>query len=851
VFRVSLRSLAAHKARLVMSALSIVLGAAFIVGTLVFSDTINAGFTSLFTATTPDLTVTPKLAFTPEVEDQALAGEVPTLPARTVASVAGVPGVGAAYGDVTVSNATVVDAANTAIGPTSGAPTLARNWYPSPHSPTITQGRAPAGAGEIAVDATSAARKNLHLGDALRVITPTAGVPVRVVGLAQLAGPNPGVAMVYLDTATAQSQLLAKPATFTSVTVDARPGTTDTDLRQHIQAALGPNYSTATKEEQAASSTSQISAFLSVVTYALLGFAGIAVVVGIFLILNTFSMLVAQRTRELGLLRALGASQRQVTLAVLIEGLLIGVLGATIGLGAGIGLAAALKAVIGNFGVDLSATSLVISPLTPVAAYVVGVGVTLIAAYLPARRGARVSPMAALREATTAPSPALGRRTVIGGVLLAGAVVGLVASGVVQTDKTTTGLILGAGVVGSLIAAVVLAPVIAQVVVRVAGAAYPVAFGAVGRLSQRNALRNPRRTGATAAALMIGLSLVGATAVLAASLTTSIDNEVNSTFGADYVISGNGQSPVSTEIIDKARAVPGVDAVTTQRYALAHIDGFQIALSGVDVAALDRAVRPQYTVGSTQALAQGQLAVDETTANANHWALGSPLQLSFANGANATLTVGAISKPPTGGGKDGGVFQVSADTLARYVPTAPVTTVYLNNAATADRQAVGAGLDRLTSAYPQVRLQSQADYKNEVRHQVDTVLYLIYGLLALAIVIAVFGVINTLALSVIERTREIGLLRAIGMSRRQLRRTVRLESVLIAIHGAVLGLALGLAWGAAGQRALRAYGITALTIPWGTIAAVLVGAVVVGLIAAVLPSIRAARLNALTAIATE
>ena len=686
MFRVSLRSLVSHKARLVMSALSIVLGVAFISGTLVFSDTIDASFSRLFSATTPDLTVTPQLAFTPEVEDQALLGEVPTMPASTVSSVADVAGVGAAYGDVTVSNATVIDAHNTAVGPTSGAPTLAHNWYPSPHSPTITEGRPPATGGEIALDATTAARRNVHLGDALRVVTPTTTVPVHVVGLAHLAGPNPGVSMVYLDTASAQNQLLAKPGTFTSVAVDARPGTPDKELRAHIGAALGPNYAIATKDEQAASGASQISAVLSVVTDALLGFAGIAVLVGIFLILNTFSMLVAQRTRELGLLRALGASQRQVTRAVLMEGLVVGALGATAGLGAGIGLAAALRTMIGNFGVDLSATTLVIGPLPVVAAYLVGVGITLIAAYLPARRAARISPMAALREAIAAPSPPLGRRSIIGGVVLCAAVVALVAAGTTSTDKTITGLILAAGVIGSLIAAIVLAPVIAEAVVRVAGAGFALAFGAVGRLSQRNALRNPRRTGATAAALMVGLSLVGATAVLAASLTTSINNEVNSTFGADYVISGNGQSPVSTDIINRVRTIPGVDAVTTQHYALAHVNGFQLALSGVDVATIDRAVRPQYSAGSTQALAQGELAVDETTATANHWSVGSPLQLTFAGGSNATLTVGAITKPPTGGGKDGGVFQVSTETLAHYVPAAPITTVYLNTAPGADQQ---------------------------------------------------------------------------------------------------------------------------------------------------------------------
>ena len=820
MYRVSLRGVTAHKARLALSTLAVVLGVAFIAGTLVFSDTINAGFTGLFTATAPDVTVTPRLAFTPEVEDLALVGDIPTLPESAIATIAGVPGVAAAHGDVTVSNATVVDAANTAIGPTTGAPTLARNYYPSAHSPTLVAGRAPSGPGEIAVDATSAARHHVHLGDPLRVITPTASLPVTVVGLTHVDGPNPGVAMVYLDTATAQNRLLGKPAEFSAVSVDAAPGTTDSDLRQRLQAVFGSAYAVSIKEEQAQSSAAQISAFLSVVTYALLGFAGIALVVGIFLILNTFSMLIAARTRELGLLRALGASRRQVTGMVLVEGLLVGLVGATVGLGAGIGLAALLKNVIGRFGVDLSGTSLVIGPVTPVAAYVVGIGVTVLAAYLPARRAARVCPIAALRDAAAPPVPSLGQRSVAGVVLLAGASMALVAAGTPHADLVTAAVLLAAGVAGSLVAAVVLAPVIAQLVVRVAGAGYPLAFGTIGRLSQRNALRNPRRTGATAAALMIGLSLVGATSVLAASLTTSINAETNATFGADYVLTGTGQAPISAEIINRARSIPGVDAVTRQRYALAHVDGFQIALSGVDTATLDRAVKPHYLAGSTDALTRGQLDVDQTTATAHHWTLGTPLALTFANDTTADLTVGAISKPPVGGGTDGGVFQVSLDTLRRYVPTAPDSTVYLNTAPNADPGTVAAQLDQLVSAYPQVRLQSHADYNSQVHQQVNTVLALIYGLLALAVLIAILGVINTMALSVIERTREIGLLRAIGTSRPQIRRLIRLESVLIAIHGALLGLGLGVAWGVAGQRVLVAYGITALTIPWTTITTV-------------------------------
>jgi putative ABC transport system permease protein len=851
VLRLALRSVAAHKARLALSTMSVVIGVAFITGTLIFSDTINTGFLRAFTGSTPDVTINPRLAFTPEVEDLALAGDTPTLPAATLTTVAAVPGVAAANGDITLTDATVVDARNAAIGPTNGAPTLARNWYPSPHTPALAAGRPPARPGEILVDATSAAHHHMQLGDPLRVITPTAALPVTVVGITREDGPNPGVATVYLDTATAQNQLLAKPGRFTAVTVDATPGTTDTALRQRLRTTLGTGYTIAVKEEQAQSSAAQISAVLGVVTDALLGFAAIAVLVGAFLIFNTFAMLVAGRTRELGLLRALGASRTQVTLLVLAEGLVLGVVGATGGLAAGIGLAALLKQLISNFGVDLSGVALVIDPTTPAIGYAVGIGVTVIAAYLPARRAAGIAPMTALREASAPAVPSLRRRTAIGTVLLAVAVAALTAAATVSADLPTTAALLAAGVVVSLLAAVVLAPVAARVVAHLLGAAYPVLFGTVGRLSLRNTLRNPRRTGATAAALMIGLSLVGATTVLAASLTTSINAETQATFGADYVISGNGQAPVSTDIIDKARAVPGIGAVTRQRYALAHVDGFQIAVSGVDTATLDRAVKPQYIAGSTTALTHGGIAVDQTTATTNHWTVGTPLHLTFANGTAATLTISAITKPPTGGGTDGGVYQVALDTLTRFVPTAPTTTVYLNTTPTADKTAVAARLEQLLGAYPQVRLQNQADYAQRLRQQVDTVLYLIDGLLALAITIAVLGVINTLALSVIERTREIGLLRALGMSRPQIRRLIRLESVLIAVHGALPGLGLGLAWGAAAQQALIAYGITALTIPWATIGGVLIGAVLIGLVAAVLPARRAVRLDVLTAIKAE
>jgi putative ABC transport system permease protein len=850
MFKASIRSFLAHKGRMALSTLAVLLGVAFVSGTLAFSDTINVAFGNISSSTAADVTIKPKQAFTPEVEDRGVTGETPTLPAATVAEVAAVPGVKAAHGQVSLQNLTVVDKDDKPVGPTTGAPTLGQNWYDDPQV-HLARGHAPTGPGQIVLDQASAAHRNLRLGDPLHILTPAGSMPGTLVGIVTYKTGNPGVTMAYVDTATAQKQLLGKPGQYTGITVDTAPGTSHTTAQTAIKAALGNGYSVATKEEQAATAAQQISSFLSVVTLALLGFAGLAVLVGIFLILNTFSMLVAQRTRELGLLRALGADRGQVLRSVLTEALLLGVLGSTTGLGAGIGLAAGLKALISDLGVDLSGTALVVNPLTPVAAYTVGVVVTLVAAYLPARRAARISPMAALREASTPPAPRLGRRTALGAALLAAGGGLLYGAATHHATIATAGGLLGGGIITSLLALVVLGPVLSRVVVHGLGAPYPAVFGAVGRMSRLNAVRNPRRTGATAGALMVSLSLVGAVAVLAASLTTSVDRDVDATFGADYVLSGNGATPIGHEVTDKVRAIPGIRAVTRQRYALAHLNGFQLAVSGVDTATVDQAVKPQYTAGSTADVAAGKVMVDRTTATADHLTIGSRVDLQFLNGTTGTLTVGAISRPPAGAGKDGGSWEVSLETLARFAPEAQDFTLYLNTAPGADGQRVQSALDTVLAGYPQVTVQSRADYKKSVTGQVDTVLYLVYALLALAIVIAVLGVVNTLALSVIERTREIGLLRAIGTSRVQIGRMVRLESVLISVHGALLGLGLGLAWGVTGQKVLTLYGITALSIPWTTILAVLVGAALAGLAAAVLPAVKAARTRLLTAIAAS
>ncbi|MGW4554087.1 ABC transporter permease [Streptomyces sp. NPDC004365] len=855
MLKATLRSFLAHKGRLALSALAIVLSVAFVAGSLIFSDTVTRTFDRLFASTAADVTVSPKEDLTSQIP----SGVTPTLPASLAARIAGVDGVAATHVDASVTNLTVVDSRNDPVGPTTGAPTIAKNWYVTERSPVeLTSGHAPQGPGEALLDADTARHKHVAIGDTLTILARPGSFRVRVVGIATFTTTNPGAALVFLDTPTAQSRLLGSPDAATSIAVDAAPGVGDARLKQRIANRLGsPAYDVKTASEQAKSDTDQLGAFLDVIKYVMLGFAGIAVLVGVFLIVNTFSMLIAQRTRELGLLRALGADRRQVRRSVLTEALLLGVVGSTLGLAAGIGLAAALIRLMSAFGMNLKSTEMVIGWTTPVAAYVVGVGVTFVAAYLPARRAAGVSPMAALADAEVA---GVGRplklRTVAGAVV--GALGAAALAGCARATKTAPAAsLLGLGVVLTLVATVIAGPLLVRPVIRVLGGAFPALFGSVGRMSQRNALRNPRRTGATASALMVGLALVGGMSVASASMSTSFDQQIDKTLGADFVVQNSNFQPFPQEITARVRATEGVGLVVRQRFTPVAVrlpDGRRVesTAAGYDPR-LDDVAHIAYTRGDTAAaLADGSLAMDRKFASSHGVRVGSTIPVTFPAGRRADLRVGALTDQGGSGGfgTQGGLYFGMA-TLQKYVPDGQDSGLYVNAAPGTPKDELRSRLERTLDPYPQVQVRDQADYKKLVHDQIAVLLYLVYALLGLAIVIAVLGVVNTLALSVVERTREIGLLRAIGLARRQLRRMIRLESVVIAVFGAVLGLALGLVWGVCTQQVLALQGMEALEIPWGTIVAVVVGSAVVGVVAALLPALRASRMNVLAAIAHE
>ncbi|MFF8595924.1 ABC transporter permease [Streptomyces sp. NPDC015220] len=855
MLKATLRSFLAHKGRLLMSALAVVLSVAFVAGSLIFSDTVGRTYDRLFASTAADVTVGPKQDLTPPVP----SGAVQTVPASLARRVARVPGVAAARVDAVVDNVVVVDDRNQPVGPTTGASTTVRNWEDTGRSPVrLTSGHAPHGDGQALLDADTAGHQHLRIGDTLTVRARPGTFRVRIVGITTFTTTNPGAALLCLDTPTAQTRLLGSTARATGIAVDAARGVTDTELRRRVGAAVGTGtYDVKTAAEQARSAAESLGGFLGVIKYVMLGFAGIAVLVGVFLIVNTFSMLIAQRTRELGLLRALGADRRQVRRSVLTEAVLLGLAGSTLGLAAGIGLAAGLMRLMGAFGMRLRVDEMVIGRATPVAAYVVGVAVTFVAAYLPARRAAAVSPMAALADAEVADAGRpLRVRAAVGAVLGTAGAGALTGCGTASTTATAVSL-LGLGVVLTLIATVVAGPLLARPLIRVLGGAFPALFGSVGRMSQRNALRNPRRTGATAAALMVGLALVGGMSVAGASMTRSIDHQIDRTLGADYIVQNRSFIPFPPEITEKVRATPGAGVVVRQRLVEVAVrlpDGRRVetAASGFD-RPLDAVAHIKYAAGnSAAALADGHLAMDVGFARKHGVRLGSVLPTEFQGGGRAGLTVGALThqQQAQGFGLQGGLY-FGIGTVDRYEPGTQDAALYVDAAPGTGTGLLRARLERTLVPYPNVQVRDQADYKKLVHDQIAVLLYLVYALLGLAIVIAVLGVVNTLALSVVERTREIGLLRAIGLARRQLRRMIRLESVVISVFGAVLGLVVGVVWGVCAQRVLALQGMTALAIPWGTIAAVVVGSAFVGVVAALLPALRASRMNVLAAIAHE
>ncbi|MGW0774618.1 ABC transporter permease [Streptomyces sp. NPDC002835] len=856
MLKTSLRNFFAHKGRMALSAVAVLLSVAFVSGTLVFTDTMNATFDKLFATSSADVSVSPKGATDTEAP---ATGRPETLPASVVDQVGRVDGVESAEGAVFSMSVTVVDSENKNMGSTSGAPTIAANWTKNElKSMEIASGHAPRGPAEVMVDGDTADKHGLKLGDELRTIAVTGDFTAKISGIAAFKVTNPGATVVYYDTATAQRELLGKEGVFTQVLVAADDGVSDEALKKNLAAALEQPYKLQTAKESADSGREEIGSFLDVMKYAMLGFAGIAFLVGIFLIVNTFSMLVAQRTREIGLMRAIGSSRKQVNRSVLVEALLLGLVGSIAGVAAGVGLAVGLMKMMSAVGMNLSTDDLTVKWTTPVVGMVLGIVVTVLAAYVPARRAGKVSPMAALRDSGM---PADGKAGWIRGGI------GLVLTGIgaaalllaTQADKASEGsMFLGLGVVLSLIGFVVIGPLLAGGVVRVISAVVLRMFGPVGRMAERNALRNPRRTGATGAALMIGLALVACLSVVGSSMVASATQELDKSVGADFIVqsAGNDGRPIVPQAQEALAKAPGIEHVTEYKGVDAKITAPNGKKEDLQLVAAD----PTYaqdlrreTVAGELSAAYGKdaMSVGSDYADKHGVKVGDTIKVDFKNGRPAELKVAAITSDDSN--VDKGAMYLNITTAERYLPAEkmPQNMIMFAKAVDGQEKEAYAALKTSLAEYPQYKVQNQTDFKQDLKDQIGQLLNIVYGLLALAIIVAILGVVNTLALSVVERTREIGLMRAIGLSRRQLRRMIRLESVVIALFGALLGLGLGMGWGTSAQQLLALEGLGVLEIPWATIITVFVGSAFVGLFAALVPAFRAGRMNVLNAIATE
>jgi len=846
MLRITIKSLLARKLRLLLTALAVVLGVAFVSGTLVLGDTLNATFDKLFTTaySGTDVGVRGKAAFDVSVTDGGdPAQSRPPVPASVLDAVRAVPGVAEAEGD-SAGFAQIVRPDGKVVE-TSGAPTLGGAWIgDSALNPyRLQDGAAPTAAGQVAIDQTTADDNDISVGDGITVLTETGRLDETVSGIVSFgdSGSLAGATVTLFDPATAQ-EVLGAPGTYTEILAVGDGTVGDEELRDRVAEVVPPRYEALTGEEIAATDSGNIKDALSFFSIFLLVFAVISIFVGSFIIFNTFSMLVAQRSRELALLRALGASRRQVNRAVIIEAAAVGVLGSTIGLGLGVLLSMGLKALVGVFIGDIPANGLVFQGSTVLWAYLTGVVVTVVAAAVPARRATKIPPVAAMRDDVAMPESSMRRRAIAGGLVLG---VGVVAMGAGLAGSA--GLIwVGLGALAVFLGVAMLSPFLSRPAVGGIGSPLPRFWGSTGRLSRENARRNPRRTAATASALMIGLALVSAGGVLSASLIKSANAIIDRSIGADFIVTTANFLPIPATVAEELRGVDGIAAVTSFRAGQAKIAGDVSALQGVTADTVDSTLKLDMVTGDVEALARGEMLVDEEKATAKKWAVGDSIPVVFGRTGRTELVLGGTYAE----NQIAGPYLIDLDTYDANFTARLDQVVALTVTPDADVAEVRKDINTAV-ATSNLEVRDQSEFKEEQRQQINQLLGFILVLLALAVLIAALGIVNTLALSVIERTREIGLLRAVGMGRKQVRRMIRLESVVIAIFGTLLGLVLGVALGSALVKALNDEGIDQLVVPYGQLVIYLLVGAVIGVIAAVWPARRAARLDVLRAITTE
>ncbi|MBV7699614.1 ABC transporter permease [Streptomyces sp. TRM70350] len=842
MFRTALRNVLAHKARLLMTVLAVMLGVAFVSGTLVFTNTISdalqkssaKGFEHVDVAVTAE----------GRQDTGDTLGKAPELTRALLDDAARVPGAADAIGVVSGFTA-MADKDGKLIG--DGFQTQGGNYWgdKDPRYPLVS-GSAPKGPDEVLVDSETAKRVGYEVGDTVRLSIDGPVLTPKITGIFTTDDGNvaAGGSLTLFDTATAQ-RLFGTTGTYDQIDVTAKAGVSQAALKAELDKALPKDVvETTTAGELADDQAMMIAESMSGLKQALLVFAGIALFVGTFIIANTFTMLVAQRTKELALLRAVGASRRQVTRSVLIEAFLVGAIAAVTGLIAGVGIGAGLRSLMGTLDATVPDGPLVISPGTIGTALAVGVLVTMLAAWLPGRRAAKIPPVAAMSSVHAQASvKSLVLRNTIGALFsAAGVAVILAATTMSGSDGQAP---MGLGAVLLIIGVFVLTPLLSRPLIAAAAPVLRV-FGVSGKLARQNSVRNPRRTAATASALMIGLTLITGMTVMAGSLQKSIDKMASAAIRADYVVSMANGNFLSPDVDEKLRQTEGVTATSPLRNAPARIGGETEYVTGVTGSTIGELTDLKVDSGTFE-VGGTDVVVDAETAASHDWTAGSTFGASFEDGEKQQFTVAGVYE---GNDLIRGIMLDNA-TLTPHLsdPTDMRVMVKTSDGAS---EATKDRLEKALGTNPGIKVQDKKDISNEIASMFTLMLNMLYGLLAMAVIVAVLGVINTLAMSVFERSQEIGMLRAIGLDRKGIKRMVRLESVVISLFGGVLGIGLGVFFGwAAGELLSTKMPTYELVLPWARMAVFLLLAATVGVLAALWPARRAARLNMLAAIKSE
>jgi len=849
MLRAAIKGVFANKMRLSLTAFAIIIGVAFVAASFVFTDTISARFDALLdtTATGVDVYVRPA---PPETGDTFQNAEFGSIPESTLETVNAAPGVRIAEGGV-VGFAQIVNKEGEPVGG-QGPPTLGYSWSIDRSMSPVTihdgNGRGPETAGEVVIDANSAKGNDLAVGDTITVLTIGAPEEFTIVGIASfgesdsLAGAT--LAMFTLEEA---QRLFDLEGQFSAISVAAEPGVTPDELAANISATTNGDIEVVTAEESNDEQLEAISEGLGFLNIALLAFAAVAVFVGAFIISNTFRIIVAQRTKELALLRAIGATGRQVTWMVVIEALIVGFVASAIGIGVGVLLAIGLGAAMDAFGLNMPEGPLTLLPRTVIVGMAVGLIVTVISALLPARKAARIPPVAAMNEEVARPKRrSLHIRAIVGAVTV-GLGVAILLVGLFTSVSGDLWLV-AIGALVFFLGVSIMAPLAASPVAVVLGWPLPKMFGVAGQLAQDNTRRQPRRTASTASALMIGVALVVFVAVFGASIKSSVASSVTDTFPGDFSVQSTniavGVSPTFTE---EVRSLAEIGDVSTLKIGNAVVEGSDTLIVAVDPETITTVTSIDVSAGAFESLAETDgILVLESVMDDNGWSVGDSIVIVYPQDPGGPVEIaGTIAST------NFGEFIITESSYAVGFSNPTDYYVFANGAEGVALADARTAIDGVAADYPNVKVQNKSELIADAESQIDQMLVLFTGLLFLAIIIAVLGITNTLALAIIERTREIGLLRAVGMVRRQVRRMIRWEAVIIALFGAVMGVGVGLFLGWAVVRALADEGLGSFAVPTGQIVILVLLAGVAGVIAAIYPSWKASRLNVLEAIAYE